>query len=95
VSAARLALVTVLATPLLQAQNDSPDGLTLLQQMSQHYARATSWYIEATPRCASPMVRLPGNFTRTNANISSSASLPVATLPTEILIWPKRRSFMR
>jgi thiol-disulfide isomerase/thioredoxin len=48
VSAVRLALVTRLATPLLQAQKSSPDGLTVLQQMSQHYASATSWYIEAT-----------------------------------------------
>lgn len=46
-SAARLALLTLLATPLLHAQNDSLDGLSLLQQMSQHYASATSWYIEA------------------------------------------------
>ena len=45
-SPARLVL-TLLATPLLHAQNGSPDGLRLLQQMSQHYARATSWYIEA------------------------------------------------
>ena len=46
-SAARLALLTLLATPLLQSQNDSPDGLRLLQQISQHYASATTWYIEA------------------------------------------------
>lgn len=47
-STARLALVTLLATPLLHAQNPSPDGLTLLEQLSRHYASATSWYIEAT-----------------------------------------------
>jgi thiol-disulfide isomerase/thioredoxin len=46
-AAARLALLTLLATPLLQAQNDSFDGLRLLQQMSQRYASATTWYIEA------------------------------------------------
>lgn len=46
-SAARLALLTLLATPLLHAQNESPDGLSLLLQMSQHYAGANSWYIEA------------------------------------------------
>ena len=47
-SAVRLALVTLLTTPLLQAQNSPPDGLILLRQMSQQYASATSWYIEAT-----------------------------------------------
>ena len=46
-SAARLALLTLLATPLLHAQKDSLDGLRLLQQMSQHYVGATTWYIEA------------------------------------------------
>lgn len=46
-TAARLALLTVLATPLLHAQENSLDGLSLLQQMSEHYASATSWYIVA------------------------------------------------
>jgi thiol-disulfide isomerase/thioredoxin len=46
-SVARLALSALLATPLLHAQKDSLDGLSLLQQMSQHYASTTSWYIEA------------------------------------------------
>lgn len=45
---ARLVLLTLLAAPLLNAQEDSLDGLSLLQQMSQHYESATSWYIEAT-----------------------------------------------
>jgi thiol-disulfide isomerase/thioredoxin len=46
-SVARLALLTLFATPLLNAQKDSLDGLSLLRQMSQHYADATSWYIVA------------------------------------------------
>lgn len=45
--AARFALLTLLATPLLHAQKDSLDGRSLLQQMSQHYASATTWYIVA------------------------------------------------
>jgi hypothetical protein len=46
-SPARLVLLTLLATSPLQAQNDLLDGMRLLQQMSQHYTSATSWYIEA------------------------------------------------
>src|SRR5271163_372173 len=48
---ARLALFTLLAVPALLAQSSdtSPsDGMPLLQKMSEHYANASSWYIEAT-----------------------------------------------
>src|ERR1700760_4937404 len=47
---AQLAILTFLLTPGLLAQtNDaqSPDGLTILQQMSQHYSGDGPWYIEA------------------------------------------------
>ena len=48
---ARLALLALLATYPLSAQgNDSHSsvGLNILQQMSDHYATAGSWYIQAT-----------------------------------------------
>jgi len=46
----RTVLFTFLSTTILTAQNPSadPDGLTLLQQMSQHYSGAKSLYLEAT-----------------------------------------------
>jgi outer membrane lipoprotein-sorting protein len=47
----RPVLFTLLTATALSAQNrsaDSPDGLTILQRMSEHYAAATSWHIEAT-----------------------------------------------
>ena len=46
----RSALIVFFSVGLLAAQNSSadPDGLSLLQQMSQHYAGAKSWYLEAT-----------------------------------------------
>jgi thiol-disulfide isomerase/thioredoxin len=47
VSAARCVLVILLAAPLLRAQVSSPDGMTLLRQMSRHYASAAAWHIEA------------------------------------------------
>lgn len=46
-SSARLALLALLLMPILHAQENSLDGLSLLQSISQHYASATSWYIEA------------------------------------------------
>ncbi len=47
---ARLAVLTLLIAPALLAQTtdpQSPDGLTILKQMSERYARDGSWYIEA------------------------------------------------
>jgi len=47
----RPALFAFLAVSVLAAQDsgtESPDGLAILQQMSEHYAAAKSWYIEAT-----------------------------------------------
>jgi hypothetical protein len=49
--AMRLAGFTLLAVSALLAQSadtPAPDGLALLQQMSEHYAKAGSWYIVAT-----------------------------------------------
>lgn len=48
---ARLIFLTLFAAPLLVAQSANPadpDGLTILQTMSRHYANARSWYIAAT-----------------------------------------------
>lgn len=49
-SCPRLALCALLiATPLLaQSSSSAQDGLTILQQMSEHYAAAGSWYITAS-----------------------------------------------
>ena len=47
---ARLAVLTFLIGPALLAQTtdaQSPDGLTILKQMSEHYAGDSPWYIEA------------------------------------------------
>jgi thiol-disulfide isomerase/thioredoxin len=47
----RLAGIALLAVSTASAQSagaSEPDGLALLQQMSQHYANADSWYIVAT-----------------------------------------------
>jgi thiol-disulfide isomerase/thioredoxin len=47
----RLASFTLLAVSAVSAQSadtPAPDGLAILQQMSEHYAKAGSWYIVAT-----------------------------------------------
>ena len=47
----RLALFALVIAPFLSAQGSvtqSSDGMALLQRMSDHYAGASSWYIEAT-----------------------------------------------
>jgi thiol-disulfide isomerase/thioredoxin len=47
---ARLAMLTLLMAPAILAQTtgaQSPDGLTILKQMSQHYTGDGPWYIEA------------------------------------------------
>ncbi|QNI33598.1 hypothetical protein H7849_06570 [Alloacidobacterium dinghuense] len=47
---ARLVLFALLTATALSAQNadTQPDGFTILQQMSDHYAKASDWYIQAT-----------------------------------------------
>ena len=47
----RLASFTLLAVSTVSAQSadtPAPDGLAILQQMREHYAKAGSWYIVAT-----------------------------------------------
>jgi thiol-disulfide isomerase/thioredoxin len=55
---ARLAILTFLMVPALSAQttdSQSPDGLHILRQMSEHYAGGGPWYIEAIEERTSQM----------------------------------------
>lgn len=48
---ARLVLFTLLAVTVLTAQSNdthSLDGLDILRQLSDHYAKAVDWYVAAT-----------------------------------------------
>lgn len=47
----RLFFISLLSAPLIAAQSGGtaqPDGMTILQKMSEQYAQAKSWHIEAT-----------------------------------------------
>ena len=45
----RLFFISLLSAPLIAAQSGGtaqPDGMTILQKMSEQYAQAKSWHIE-------------------------------------------------